>query len=347
MSDFMNDERIMAWLDGELFSDEAAQLEAEIANNPALQADVEQLRSIKTAIQSLERKRAPRNFTLDANEYGTAPRERYSFFSRWAVPALALAAVTLIAAVLLTQFPLGGGEEAITVGDAADEIAEAVTSVAEESIPRENVTIEAQNEYVHLNTYLNSEEEAGFLVQEGSDGMTDEASTDGGGNDAASSSAVWESRAVTETVGVLDDNSVSDEVAQVNESPENSEETEEDADTEAIEAEVEPSPQPQPSLLPTLPTPPTPTVEPTPTAESIARRRIDWPTTFEIPTDTITATDGITGTNGLSGTVGDTSASSWGDALRDLTIGFLILLLLICIFVFGLGMWILLNRHQR
>ena len=55
-------ERITAYLDAELPADEAAALEAELAEDPEALAEIEQLRRVMSLVQSLPEVQAPPDF---------------------------------------------------------------------------------------------------------------------------------------------------------------------------------------------------------------------------------------------------------------------------------------------
>lgn len=63
-------EALNAYLDGELRGATRERFEAELAADPALRAEVAQLRAIKDQVEKLPRVRAPRNYTLDPAVYG-------------------------------------------------------------------------------------------------------------------------------------------------------------------------------------------------------------------------------------------------------------------------------------
>lgn len=88
-------EELNAYLDGELRGREREQFEALLASDPALHAEVAQLRATKEQVAQLPRLRAPRNYTLDPARYGApAPGGGLSLY-----PALRLA--TVLTAFLL------------------------------------------------------------------------------------------------------------------------------------------------------------------------------------------------------------------------------------------------------
>lgn len=96
------DERLSAYLDGELSSDEATTIRAELDADPALRETLEALRSVRTMLVALGELRAPRPFTIEA----TAAR-------RQGVPRLELvarvgAAIAVLAFVAVASTDLAG-----------------------------------------------------------------------------------------------------------------------------------------------------------------------------------------------------------------------------------------------
>lgn len=120
-------EELNAYLDGELRGREREQFEALLASDPALQAEVAQLRATKEQVAQLPRLRAPRNYTLDPARYGApAPGGGLSLY-----PALRLATVLtaflLMLAVGIEFLPRPAGAPV-----AEDSIALVATTVVEE-----------------------------------------------------------------------------------------------------------------------------------------------------------------------------------------------------------------------
>lgn len=120
-------EELNAYLDGELRGQEREQFEALLASDPALQAEVAQLRATKEQVAQLPRLRAPRNYTLDPARYGApAPGGGLSLY-----PALRLATVLtaflLMLAVGIEFLPRPAGAPV-----AEDSIALVATTVVEE-----------------------------------------------------------------------------------------------------------------------------------------------------------------------------------------------------------------------
>ncbi len=120
-------EELNAYLDGELRGREREQFEALLASDPALHAEVAQLRATKEQVAQLPRLRAPRNYTLDPARYGApAPGGGLSLY-----PALRLATVLtaflLMLAVGIEFLPRPAGAPV-----AEDSIALVATTVVEE-----------------------------------------------------------------------------------------------------------------------------------------------------------------------------------------------------------------------
>ena len=89
-------EALTAYLDGALTPGEQRDFEQRLADDEALQSDVEQQRLIKESLATLSHLRAPRNFTLDPARYGR-PQPAGRLY-----PALRTA--TVLAAILFVVF---------------------------------------------------------------------------------------------------------------------------------------------------------------------------------------------------------------------------------------------------
>ncbi|MFO7538030.1 MAG: zf-HC2 domain-containing protein, partial [Chloroflexota bacterium] len=63
-------ELLHAYVDDALSSAERAHFEAQLAQDPPLQGEVESLRQVKQMVATVPRRRVPRNFTLDPARYG-------------------------------------------------------------------------------------------------------------------------------------------------------------------------------------------------------------------------------------------------------------------------------------
>lgn len=140
-------ERLNAYLDGELAPREERQFEQEMAQDAALRAEVEELRWTKTNVQRLPRVRAPRNFTLDPAVYGqTAPGPAWQAYPALRVATALTAFFFALAFVMDLLTPAGaldqpalrllqGGEARVAETEsAADEAAAEVEGAAEPEI---------------------------------------------------------------------------------------------------------------------------------------------------------------------------------------------------------------------
>ncbi len=111
---------LSAYLDGELSSVEREALEARLAEDIELQAELEDLRQTVELVRSLPRLKAPRDFMLDPGIYGrqVVPEPKITFLSRgtiWKIGgglAAAAAALVLMIAALLS---LSGNQDSQTV----------------------------------------------------------------------------------------------------------------------------------------------------------------------------------------------------------------------------------------
>ena len=100
------DELLSAYLDGQLSAEEQVRLEARLASDPALQADLETLRHTVALVRGLPPVPVPRNFILP-REAATRPRPAPPSRPRlaWAAPLLTAATA---ATSLLFVFVLAG-----------------------------------------------------------------------------------------------------------------------------------------------------------------------------------------------------------------------------------------------
>lgn len=93
-----DDELLSAYIDNRLTASERAQLDARLAAEPALRAELDGLRQVVRAVRAMPRKPAPRGFALDPQRY--APRQ--TFLTRiYPTLRLANAAVALVFVVVL------------------------------------------------------------------------------------------------------------------------------------------------------------------------------------------------------------------------------------------------------
>lgn len=86
------DEALSAYVDNALRGQERTRFEQQLAEDANLQAELAQQRLIKSSFSRLPRRRAPRNFTLNANVYGRSQPET----TTWLYPAMR--AATLVTA---------------------------------------------------------------------------------------------------------------------------------------------------------------------------------------------------------------------------------------------------------
>jgi hypothetical protein len=97
-------ELIHAYVDDALSPAERAHFEAQLAQDPPLQGEVESLRQVKQMVATVPRRRVPRNFTLDPARYGRpAPQPLLQ-----AQPVLRLA-TTLTAIIFVVVLALDWG----------------------------------------------------------------------------------------------------------------------------------------------------------------------------------------------------------------------------------------------
>lgn len=148
-------ERLNAYLDGELAPGEQRQFEQEMAEDTALRAEVEELRWTKTNVQRLPRLRAPRNFTLDPAVYGqTAPGRAWQAYPALRVATALTAFFFALAFVMDLLTPAGaldqpalrllqGGEARVAETEStADEAAAEVEEAAEPEIAMQEAPAE-------------------------------------------------------------------------------------------------------------------------------------------------------------------------------------------------------------
>jgi len=147
---------LSAYLDGQLSAGEQVHLEAQLASDPALQAEFEALRHTVALVRSLPPLPVPRNFILpqrmSARPQPVRPlRPRYA----WAAPLLtaATAVVSLVCAVVLTGDLLlsgMGGRAFVPIGAPAaapmeaPQAAQAPTQAVEEAAVEVEVTVEVE-----------------------------------------------------------------------------------------------------------------------------------------------------------------------------------------------------------
>lgn len=111
----LRDERLSASLDDVLTAEELAALDAELAADPDLRADLDGLRQVTSLLASLEIERAPRSFALAAPPpAGSAARAR---FGRLELLVRAGAATAVVAFVVVLAGDLAGSRTATPVLD--------------------------------------------------------------------------------------------------------------------------------------------------------------------------------------------------------------------------------------
>ena len=152
------DELLSAYIDGQLGAGERARLEARLATDPALGAELEALRRTVALVRELPPVPVPRNFFLARAMAAPAqpvhpPRPRRA----WVAPFLtaATAAVSLVFAVVLAGYLLLAGTGMLGSAPAAEQaleveaprVALAPSPVAEEAVA-ETVVVEAEVEEV-------------------------------------------------------------------------------------------------------------------------------------------------------------------------------------------------------
>ncbi|MHC4956918.1 MAG: anti-sigma factor family protein [Planctomycetota bacterium] len=107
----MNDERLHAYLDNELAPEERSALEAELSADASLAAELEALRGVDRALDTLSGHMAPAGFTQDVLARVAAPRGRLLKL----VLRVATAAAAILVAVMMTA--PGHGPDASTAGN--------------------------------------------------------------------------------------------------------------------------------------------------------------------------------------------------------------------------------------
>ena len=134
-------EALNAYLSDALPPGERQRFEAQLAQDPGLQAELEQLRALRQAMRQMPPRRVPRNFTLDPAVYGRPARQPLVQAYPVLRGATALTAVFLIFALAAGLFTtgLGGGAQSAAVEmepveEVAMEAAPAAEAVEEEGM---------------------------------------------------------------------------------------------------------------------------------------------------------------------------------------------------------------------
>ena len=142
------DELLSAYLDGELSAEERVRLEAQLATDPVLQAELDALRRTVTLVRDLPLVPISRNFILPQT-MAARPRPAPSVRHRrvWAAPFLtvATAVVSLMFVVVLAGDLLLSGAGGLATAPVAEQVMEMeAPSEARELLPAEQVVAEAE-----------------------------------------------------------------------------------------------------------------------------------------------------------------------------------------------------------
>lgn len=129
-------ETLSAYLDNALTPDERTRFEQQLARDPQLRAEVEQLRALRLQLRSLPHRRAPRSFALNPAVYARPKAQPLMQLYPVLRGATALTAFLLIFVLALGvfrgQFAAGGVEAPITTEVAMSETAD---TAAQEAVP--------------------------------------------------------------------------------------------------------------------------------------------------------------------------------------------------------------------
>lgn len=180
-------EQMNAYLDGELPPESVRRFEAELKQDPALRAEVAELRQIKRSVQQLPQVRAPRNYTLDLAVYGRpAPQSGTQWLPvlRVATALTAFFFILVVALDLLSptgQVPfLRAGQEAavadvsseaVEVEGEAMEVTRVVTEMAAEPVEEE---VEMAEEEAPAPPRADAQVEETFTVEEAAEAAVEE-----------------------------------------------------------------------------------------------------------------------------------------------------------------------------
>lgn len=152
----MNDERLAAYLSGDLNPDEHAEITAALAGDPALRARADRIAAVDRALAELPEVALPEGFAdrlrdgiradLDAvlGDELAARRQRRMTGARWAMAGAAAAVVGMVGVgVVLTDGARDGGDPTVATGDAAGTLesgdAEALMLPGEGDLPAPRV----------------------------------------------------------------------------------------------------------------------------------------------------------------------------------------------------------------
>jgi hypothetical protein len=127
-------EALNAYLDRSLPAAERQRLEEQLAADPDLRSELEQLRLVQQRLGALPRLQAPRNFTLDPAVYGRRP-------SPWPAPRLYQAMRAATVAVALFLVMLVGAD---VLGLAGRPAAAPSTATSAQEVALATVTVEAE-----------------------------------------------------------------------------------------------------------------------------------------------------------------------------------------------------------
>ncbi|MQA00435.1 MAG: hypothetical protein GEU80_14090 [Dehalococcoidia bacterium] len=125
----LRDERLSAFLDDELTADQRAAVEAELAADASMRAELEELRGVQQMLASLGEVRAPRPFTLAAAPARASMARRLGFARlEWAMRVgTGIAGIAFLVAVAL---PAGGASMLAGGGASEDAAGETMSTMA-------------------------------------------------------------------------------------------------------------------------------------------------------------------------------------------------------------------------
>lgn len=177
-------ERLNAYLDGALSTQEQRRFETELEQDAELRADLEQLRWVQLSVEQLPRVRAPRNFILDPAVYGQPAQQKatWSLYPGLRV-ATALTAFFFILALALDvatpggtlDQPLLGGGAAQTAMEEPQRQADDVAMVAESEVASEEAEEPAAEDGALIAPFAATVEgEVGAAAEEAADEMVEE-----------------------------------------------------------------------------------------------------------------------------------------------------------------------------
>ena len=135
-------EALNAYLDDALTPQQRGQIEKDLATDPALQGQLDQMRALKQQMRQLPRRQVPRNFTLDPALYGRPARE--SLLRAYPVlrTATALTAFIFIFALAANVFLSGAFSQAAGSAEPLAMMAEPASDMAvEEAAPEMEMAI--------------------------------------------------------------------------------------------------------------------------------------------------------------------------------------------------------------